>query len=537
MKVQTLTIPEARDLLRRNQQLDLNMDIRIAESHRAPGGGELIAYHSHLTPRTLEFIAHRKRHTGASVNLIVYDDGPQSERPAPPIDEIEEMLAQKGGAQRAKEAADKVVADAKEVAEQARKIYETITSPLFRWEHLDQPDTKQALSTFDEAMVQFCCSTESAIHDYVDNGNTLIMDIISEHKLDIASLRHALKVACFATELASMAGIEDFLADSSGEDVFGQLGESMPSSVADELLEEKRCQLLKKELVEIFIGGFMHDAGLWGTSIVDGHEVRGAMVVSKTPAVEAMSRSLIDIVLFHTNVQELAANGGVARILNLPDGEGRPGLQRDFFASMDEANAALKARSGKFYHKILSAADLRKVVPVAIAEQFISRTQSRTPVSTKDAVSDLVSFSNGGIYQKLMVVLCNTQPEVVAPPRVLVSLDGKISVRPNGHPRWLDVTDFVAVSAGHNGDRLSPHLFTVFARDEDGSMNRLSVISPEAPQLWERSDPSSRMYISAGKFPSLSYKVTDILRNDIYDKHFRPFEEELSRRLSADVLY
>ncbi len=534
VETQTLTILQARELLKKNEEDNLGLDIRIAESHQAPGGGKMIVYNSPLTPRALQFISHRKRNGAANINVIVYKPGQNGNLRVPAPEEID---SQSGVAERAREVTRKVVEDASAVAGKAREIYDTISGPLFGYEHLEKPETQQALGVFEKALRQFCASTETVVQEYVDNGNTLIMDLITQYELDLSSLKHALKVACFATELAAMMGIDDYLDETQPDEIFGRLDEPFPDPLSDDLLDLKKQDLFKKELVEIFIGGFMHDAGLWQTRLKDGHEVRGAMVVARTPEIEDISRSLVDIVLFHSDVQQLAENQGVVRVFELPDGGEKMAFQRDYYKTAEDARNAVALRTGKFYHKILTGTDLRKILPVAIAESYITQTQSRTPVPRQEVISELVSCCEGGLYQKFMIAMCNAQADVMAPSRVLVTLEGRISIHSTDRPCWFDVTDYVAVSAGHDDSRYAPHLITIFAKDEDGSVNKLIPLSPQASQLWDRSDPESRMYIAAGKFRSLSFKVTDILRKDIYEKHFKAFESEVQRRMQADLIY
>ena len=83
MKVQKLTILQARDLLQKNEVEDLSLDIRIAETHHSPGGGEMIAYNSRLTRRALQFLAHRKRDVSAYIHVIVYDKKENAEAHTP----------------------------------------------------------------------------------------------------------------------------------------------------------------------------------------------------------------------------------------------------------------------------------------------------------------------------------------------------------------------------------------------------------------------------------------------------------------------
>ena len=185
------------------------------------------------------------------------------------------------------------------------------------------------------------------------------------------------------------------------------LVKSPDGPVTDKVLKEKKQTLFKRELVEVFLGGFMHDAGLWQNGRTENHEIRGALIVAQTPQIESVSQSLIDLVLFHSDIRELAAHEGVLRIFGLSDAGDVIAFQREFFKSADDVVVAEKFKQKNFSFKIFTDADLRKVIPVAIAEVFISRTQARKPVSRHDAITDLATLSEGGLYQTYMVALCN----------------------------------------------------------------------------------------------------------------------------------
>jgi hypothetical protein len=80
-------------------------------------------------------------------------------------------------------------------------------------------------------------------------------------------------------------------------------------------------------------------------------------------------------------------------------------------------------------------------------------------------------------------------------------------------------------------------LIAIFSREEDGSQKILNYLAPKDPRLWDRTDPECRMYIPGGRFRSLSYKVVAILRQDIYDKHFKAYEQEVLHRIQAAIIF
>ena len=542
MNVRKLTIRQAHDLLVKNEKQNLGLDIRIAESHHAPGGGEMITYNSHLTQRALQFIARRKRSVDANISVIVYDSGDddafrsyREQGKLPP--EIENDVERQNDEERAQRATRRVTRSARRVSKHAEQVHGMLAGEQFKSQDFTRPEVKQALSVFGAALKRFRKNTENAIEEYIEHGNTLIMDLITQHDINVVSLKHALKVACFATELVAMMGEEEYFSKLSSDEIFEMLGEKPDGPVTENMLKEKKQVLFKRELVEVFLGGFMHDAGLWQNGRVDGHEIRGAMIVAQTPQVETVSQTLIDLVLFHSDIQKLAVEEGVLRVFGLSDEGEVVAFQREFFKTRDDVVVDEKFEKKNYAYKVFTDVDLRKIIPVAIAEVFISRTQARKPMSRHDVITNLAGLSEGGLYQTYMVALCNMQSDVIAPARAMVALGGSISINRGDQPRWFDTTDSQAVSVGHDDSRHAPHLIVIFSREEDGSQKILNYLSPKDQRLWDRADSDSRMYIPSGRFRSLSYKVVAILRQDIYDKHFKAYEQEVKQRIQAAIIF
>lgn len=142
------------------------------------------------------------------------------------------------------------------------------------------------------------------------HGNTLVMDLILKYQLDRETVRHALSVASFATEMATQlalrqgddADMRSYYGDATDDDIRGELG--MSHEEADVLIATDpgslRMALFREELVEIFLGGFMHDCGLWMEPFLlpEGHEVKGAKLISETKEVQRFAPALAKIVLF-----------------------------------------------------------------------------------------------------------------------------------------------------------------------------------------------------------------------------------------------
>lgn len=119
-----------------------------------------------------------------------------------------------------------------------------------------------------------------------------------------------------------------------------QLGED-PGD-ADELtpeeVHEKRYELFRNELVEIFLGGFMHDCGLWTEPFIfqEGHEVKCAKLIARTREVHKYAPALFAIVLFHSDLIRLARKNSAVRITEKPEDPKDPkktSFKREFYDS------------------------------------------------------------------------------------------------------------------------------------------------------------------------------------------------------------
>ena len=96
-----------------------------------------------------------------------------------------------------------------------------------------------------------------------------------------------------------------------------------------EALESLRERLFRTELVEIFMGGFLHDAGLWSNAIYEGHAERGALVVSEIPELHEIAEALLDIVYLHDDLEALSQSGGVIWSRNETDD--KVTFEKDFY--------------------------------------------------------------------------------------------------------------------------------------------------------------------------------------------------------------
>jgi hypothetical protein len=293
------------------------------------------------------------------------------------------------------------------------------------------------------------------------------------------------------------------------------------------------------ELTEIFLGGFMHDCGLWNEPFCldEGHEVKGAKLIWELRDLQKYAPSLVKTVLFHSDITRLADRYGAVKVVEAPEDPENITFKREFFHTSEDAQTAIEMRPGDFMASILSDDDLRKVIPVALAERYITQTQDITSKAHWEAISDLARYVKGGLFMRYMATLCNSQVEVVAPRRAYVKLQGMITATVEDRKevrraQRLDVTDFEAASIHHGGDRNSPHLISLFIRRPDGSRDRADYVGPQDPALWDRSAGlSRRMYIPSGRFKNnMTIWVTGFISEEVYGKILQEYEQEFKLR-------
>jgi hypothetical protein len=193
--------------------------------------------------------------------------------------------------------------------------------------------------------------------------------------------------------------------------------------------------------------------------------------------VQQYAPSLVKIVLFHSDVLRLADRCGVVKVIEDPDDAENFTFKRDFYRTTQEARSALEMRPGNFMARVLSQADLRKVMPVALAERYITQTQNLHAKTRWEVIGELARYVKDGLFLRYVVALCNAQVEVVAPRRAWVRLKGLLTVavedRKEGKKAVrLDVSDFEGGSIHHGGDRYSPHLITLFWRSPAAGVKR-----------------------------------------------------------------
>jgi len=285
------------------------------------------------------------------------------------------------------------------------------------------------------------------------------MDLIARHDLASRDVQHGLNVAVFSTELSTQVLLRD------------------PS-------QRKEGSALALDLAEVFLGGFMHDCGLWNQNDNAGlsHEAAGAKLLWHIPELSDLLPVLTKIVLFHSDIVRIASKPGLVEIVEHPDKPGKTSFKAEFYRSEEEAAASVKLRGGNVTATMLTQEDLHKVIPVAVAEYCISQTEGFSAKSRSEVVERLVGFVESGPYLDYMVGLCNSEVDIIAPRRSYVELSGSIVAS----GRELNFDGFEGGSMWHSDDIYSPHLITLFGPGNKGSKHRLDYVSPHESQLWAR---------------------------------------------------
>ncbi|MFH1566675.1 MAG: hypothetical protein ABIL09_01655 [Gemmatimonadota bacterium] len=550
-----LSTERLRHLLGEIEERGLEVCLKPARDIPGPGGGVYIAAQTPLTAKHLDWLDSRNPSRGAATYLeVVYaprEEGQASAPVEPPpglVTQADESEREgEGREERARAVSGQVTATAREVAEQAERMVRLVARAEVTPGERRQAEADASLREFGRTFSRFHGAVKKALDEYL-GGNTLVMDLILKYELDRATVRHGLAVAAFATEMATLLALRDGGGDGGLDSYFGDIDEAEVLELLGEPQAEldpaeskaRRLRLFRRELVEIFLGGFMHDCGMWTDALYlqEGHEVKGTRLIAETPEVQGHAPALSRIVLFHSEIARLARKRGAVEVVEYPDDRERLHYRAEFFDTVEDARAAMEMRAGSFRASVLTDADLRKVLPVALAEHYISQTQDVYRKPPEEVLGELATHIRGGTFLKYMVVLCNSRVEVIAPRRALVSLEGHLSVviegrRSSRRAARLQVDGFDAGSLHHGSDRNSPHLISLFLRRRDGSREKAEYVSPYEAALWDRSaGAESRMYIPAGRYRNnLSFRVTGFMSEELYGRILADYESEFRRRL------
>jgi hypothetical protein len=552
----TVSTERLRHLMRQVQAQEFNYRICFAQDIVGPGGGVYIRANTELDAGHMAWLERRNPSSpGQELVDVVFYKGARSENSASTSVadlELEAESVDSAGASRrdrAEAAAADVTGHATEVARGAEAVYRSLASPDFSAADLRQGEMAAGLREFERRVGVFHGAVRHAIDEYL-SGNTLVMDLIVKFQLGKRTVRHALNVAAFATELAVQLALKQEDPEDGLAVYLGKLSRAELMELADldpendremtpEEMDELRTSVFKRELVEIFLGGFMHDCGLWNEPycLHEGHELKGAKLIWELSELRRFAPSLLKIVLFHSDIARLADRQGVVKVVEFPDDPERTAFRREFFRTREDAQTAMEMRAGDFTASILETAELRKVMPVALAERYITQTQDITQKPHWEVINDLARHVTGGLYMRYVAALCNSQVDVIAPRRAYVKLDGWVAVtvdsrRESRRAQRLDVSDFEAASLAHEHDRNSPHLMILFVSRPDGSRARADYLGPKDSALWDRSGGlESRMYIPAGRLRnSLAIRVTGFITEEVFSKVLGEYEQEFRLR-------
>ena len=512
---------DLRTLLREAESTQQPVVIRFAHDVPGPGGASFVATNVRLTERHLNWLEQRNPAAASRptyVDVIISHES-RSGKPRPLRSETEDSVAQRQ--RRAHEVSRDVVKKADEVTRQAADVYHIVGNDAFTQKALRNRDVQENLQELNDRITHLHTSVRDAIDEYLV-GNTLIMDLIARHDLATRTVQHGLSVAVFATEIASQVLLKGFDSDQEAEDA--------------EAAEEQRLQLLRKDLAEIFLGGFMHDCGLWAPETPgESHEACGARLLWNIPEIQTFLPSLTKIVLFHSDIIRIAAKPALVQIINSPDDPAKLDFRAEFYRTPEDARTSVRFQGDHTRAEILGEADLHKVLPVALAEYCISQAEGFNARSMPEIVSRLASHVQAGLYLRYIVALCNSQVEVIAPRRAYVRLQGNLAF---GN-RHVDVDGCEGGSLGHADDMYSPHLILLFAPNSDldpsSAKQRLPYASPHDDGFWRPiSDASRRAYVAAGRHRDhVALRVTGFMSEDIYNNILGEYELELRRHMQS----
>jgi len=541
----SMSTERLRHLLQEVREQEQAYRICSAEDLMGPGGGVYIAAKTELEERHLNWLDRRNPAAGPTYLDVVFLRGEAKGGEAVDLDlRSDEVAPGRSRRERAEHHSRQVVEHAQTVTKQAEEVYKAVGKLDFNAADLRKGTAEAGLREFEGCFKSFRGVVKKAIGEYL-SGNTLVMDLILKFNLDKRTVRHSLNVAAFATELASQLALdstddlEEYFGDVEDEQLRALIGNE--ERTAEELQVELRA-LFERELVEIFLGGFMHDCGLWNEPyfLQEGHEVKGARLIWELEEVRTYAPSLVKIILFHSDIVRLADRCGVVKVVEDAEDPEQITFKREFYKTAKDANVALEMRPGNFMGHVLSQEDLRKVVPVALAERYITQTQNVNAKSRIEVIGELARYVVDGLFARYMVTLCNSQVEVIAPRRAYVRMAGSLTIsledRKEGRRALrLEVTDFEAGSIHHGPDRNSPHLISLFLRRADGGRDKAEFVAAQDPALWERkAGVDSRMYIPIGRFKNnLSFQVTGFISEEVYTKILADYEQELMRRMES----
>ena len=521
MTERRLTVSQARNLLRSLTERNQARLLRLGEEILNPtGDAKMAPTGSALTYRALEYFRERSEEEDPRIRVRILENAGEIEGQTDlQQGEEESVLAERSLERRAAEAAKDVASKAKDVAASAQSVQWVTSGLKLQPKERQRPDVRATLKEMERALRRLRRSTQMAIDECLGNQNPLVLDLIRDYKLDAEGARHGLKVACFATELAAHLAPETYFGKIVPDEMYDRLDVAQEDrDYTPEGLDRLRRDLFRQEIVQIFLGGFLHDAGLWLSPAYDGHEARGASIVSEVPHLGDISETLADIVLLHSDLAKLGVSGGVIRTSS---GQDETTYEKEFFASREAAEESHLLKSGGGA-RLLEDEGLRKVLPVAIAEFVISASEDTSPRPVREVIAEAVEMGDTALYAKFMMTLCNSHPTVEAPPRALVEFDGRLAVGELGRKHLMDLDGDVGVSVLNVGWQ-GPCVIRILKKRPDGGLQRLERIAPGHPDLTERTRPEGYMYVPVGRMGNLTVTVVGILGKEAFQRNFSDY--------------
>lgn len=522
-----MTVSQTRHLLRALTERNQAHFLRLGEDILSPTGDAKMAMSgSVLTYRALEYFREQNTEEDPRIRVRIFKNVAEVDASVGSSDDPEEAKEKKALTEqtlerRAKEAAQDVASKAKDVAAAAKNVQQLGSGYKIRPKDRTRTDVRETLKEMERALRRFRGSTKIAIDEYLGNQNPLVLDLIKDYELDVQSARHGLRVACFATELAAHLTPRSYFGKTVPDEMYERL--EVPEEDRDyspEALDGVREKLFHQELVDIFLGGFLHDAGLWSNAVYDGHEERGARIVDEISRLGDNADAIIDIVLLHSRLEELAVHAGVVRT-TVEDEEG-VAFATEVHRTREAAEESLLLWSGDA--RLIVEEGLRMVLPVAIAEFFVTASEDTDPPSPRDVIAEAVSFGDTALYAKFMMTLCNSQPRVEAPPRALVGFEGKLPAGGRGRKHLMELDGDVGVSV-YNAGWQGPYVIRILKKRPDGGLQKLDRVQPAHPVLMERSNPDSYMFVPVGRMGNLTVTVVGILGKEAFERNFREYAD------------
>ncbi len=489
-----------RDILRKTNERDLGIRILLAKDAYGPGGNVFITAHSELNERHLNWLERRNPAPGAPTYIEVVFARDQSSH-APPVDIASEAPSKANQQRRrAKELSQQVGQRAEDVVRQASQVHRLIGDGLFASNALKNPTVRENLSDLEERLHNFHSAVHAALDEYVE-GNALIMDLIAQFDPGVRAVTHGLNVAVLASEIAAPVFVEE---------------------------NEGTNEALTRDLAEVFIGGFLHDCGLWGeTPGEEAHEALGARLIHQVSTLRDLAPDLVSILLFHSDALRMAHRAALVLCIFNESDPARLRFAGECYASAADAQRAARQRGDGARTSILEQRDLRKILPVALAEYCITQTEGFHARTLNEAISRLAREVEDSLYSRFLTVLCNTQVQPIAPRRAYVSISGRIQLPTQR--KLLEISDYSGGSLLHGNDPYSPHIVLLSTAIDNKTGQKLSYVDPRSPDFWaRRSAPPQRFYLPVGRYKNeLTLTVTGFMSEATFSSILGEYEAAL----------